>query len=143
MPLYAITVPETTSPRAGAGCTDVLALPISTAAQTALDAKQATPTASAFPATTGTVALTMGNGVRTCTPTGNITVNASGGAAGDRCSLVFTTSGVSSFTITFGTNMRKTGTLATGTTSARFFTVTFVNVNGTIWQEESRTAVQT
>lgn len=117
--------------------------PVSTATQTALNAKAALATASAFPATSGTVALTMGDGVRTCTPTGDMTINASGGVAGDRCSLIFTTTGVTSRTITFGTNMRKTGTLATGTTAARFFTVTFVNVDGTIWQEESRTAVQT
>jgi hypothetical protein len=45
--------------------------------------------------------------------------------------------------LTFGANFRKVGTLATGTTNARFFSVTFVNVNGTIWQEVARTAAQT
>lgn len=40
-----------------------------------------------------------------------------------------------------GTNFRKAGTLATGTTSARFFSVTFICLDGTIWQEIARTAV--
>ena len=34
------------------------------------------------------------------------------------------------------------GTLATGTTSARFFSVDFVCVAANIWQEVARTAVQ-
>lgn len=83
------------------------------------------------------------SGVKTITPTGACTFNASGGAAGNRVTFAITTSGTSSFTLTFGTNFHKTGTLATGTTSARFFSVTFVCIDGTIWQEESRTAAQT
>lgn len=93
-------------------------------------------------ATTGTITVSMTTRIITCTPTGNMTLNASGGTAGQIITFSFTTSGVTSFTITFGTNFRKTGTLATGTTSARFFTVTFICLDGTIWTEVSRTAVQ-
>lgn len=94
-------------------------------------------------ATTGTMTVNMTTAVITITPTGACTFNASGGIVGQITTFIITTSGTSSFVLTWGTNFRKTGTLATGTTSARFFAVTFVNVNGTIWQEIARTAVQT
>lgn len=94
-------------------------------------------------ATTGTITVNMISSVITCTPTGAMTLNASGGVAGQIITFSFTTSGTTSFVITFGTNFRKTGTLATGTTSARFFTVTFRCLDGTIWSEISRTAAQT
>lgn len=95
-------------------------------------------------ATTGTMTVSMTTRVITITPTGACTFNASGGIAGQMVTFIVTTSGVSSFVITFGTNFRKVGTLATGTVSARFFAVTFICLsdNG-IWQEVSRTAVQT
>jgi hypothetical protein len=99
--------------------------------------------AQAAPATTGTMTINMTASVITITPTGAVTFNASGGVAGQRVTFAVTTSGTTSFTITFGTNFRKVGTLATGTVSARFFSVTFVCINGIIWQEISRTAVQT
>jgi hypothetical protein len=85
----------------------------------------------------------MTSAVITITPTGACTFNASGGVVGQRVAFIITTAGTSSFVLTWGTNFRKTGTLATGTTAARFFTVSFVCVNGTIWQEETRTIVQT
>ncbi len=121
--------------------------------QTAFNAKQNTITvlpfanggisgAAATSATTGAMTVNMTSSVITITPTGNCTFNASGGVAGQRVTFSITTSGVSSFTLTWGTNFRKTGTLATGTTSARFFTVTFICIDGTIWSEISRTAVQ-
>jgi len=98
----------------------------------------------AAPATTGAMTVNMTtNRVITITPTGACTFNASGGTAGHEVTFAITTSGATSFTLTWGTNFRKAGTLATGTTSARFFSVSFVCVNGTIWQESSRTAVQT
>lgn len=97
----------------------------------------------ATPATTGAMTVSMATAVITITPTGACTFNASGGVAGQLVTFIITTSGTSSFVLTFGTNFRKVGTLATGTTSARFFAVTFRCVNGTIWQEISRTAAQT
>lgn len=99
--------------------------------------------AAATSATTGTMTVAMDSSVKTITPTGNCTFNASGGVAGQITTFCITTAGVSSFTLTWGTNYRKTGTLATGTTAARFFAVTFLCVDGTVWQEIARTAVQT
>ena len=100
-------------------------------------------TSAATPATTGTMTVNMTTEIITITPTGACTFNASGGRLGRIITFSITTSGTSSFTLTCGTNFRKTGTLATGTTSARFFAVTFRCINGTIWQEIARTAVQT
>lgn len=99
--------------------------------------------AAAAPATTGTMTINMTSSVITITPTGACTFNASGGVAGQIVTFSITTSGTTSFTLTFGTNFRKVGTLATGTTSARFFAVTFRCIDGTIWQEIGRTAAQT
>lgn len=103
----------------------------------------ASGTTAATPATTGTMTVSMTTDVVTITPTGACTFNASGGATGKTLTFSITTSGTSSFVLTFGTNFRKTGTLATGTTSARFFTVTFRCLDGTVWSEVARTAVQT
>lgn len=94
-------------------------------------------------ATTGTITVPMTSSIITVTPTGNMTFNATGGVAGQIVTFSITTSGVTSFVLTFGTNFRKTGTLATGTTSARFFTVTFRCLDGTTWTEIGRTAAQT
>lgn len=90
-------------------------------------------------ATTGAQTVNMTSELITITPTGNTTLNASGGIAGQRVTFVVTTSGVSSFTITFGTNFKSVGTLATGTTNNRTFTVSFV-YNGSLWIETGRTA---
>lgn len=99
--------------------------------------------AAATSATTGTMTVVMDTGVKTITPTGACTFNASGGNAGELVTFSVTTSGTSSFVLTWGTNFRKTGTLATGTTSARFFTVSFRCVAAGVWSEIGRTAVQT
>lgn len=93
----------------------------------------------ATPATTGTMTVNMGNAdAQTVTPTGACTFNASGGQAGNKSSFVVTTSGTSSFTLTFGTNFKTTGTLATGTVSGKTFTISFA-YDGTNWCETSRT----
>lgn len=94
-------------------------------------------------ATTGTMTVNMTSSTVTITPTGACTFNASGGVAGQILTFSITTSGTTSFVLTWGTNFRKAGTLATGTTSARFFSVTFICINGTTWQEIARTAAQT
>jgi len=99
--------------------------------------------ASATSATTGIMTVPMTSSVITITPTGACTFNATGGIAGQVVTFSITTAGTSSFVLTFGTNFRKVSTLATGTVAARFFTVTFICINGTIWQEISRTAAQT
>lgn len=99
-------------------------------------------TTAATSATTGTITVNLTTTIITCTPTGAMTLNGSGGVTGQRLTFVFTTSGVSSFVITFGTNFKSTGTLATGTTTAKIFAVSFLCTNGTQWVEQSRTAAQ-
>lgn len=66
------------------------------------------------------------------------TLNATGGTAGCFYSIVVTTSGTTSYTLTFGTAFKTTGTLATGTSSAKVFTINFV-YDGTNFNEVSRT----
>jgi hypothetical protein len=89
---------------------------------------------------TGTVSLdpTLGQ-VFTCTPTGNITLNAASAAVGSRVYLVVTTSGTNTYNITPTTNFISTGALATGATTAKTFVVVFVGT-GTNLVEISRTA---
>jgi hypothetical protein len=95
--------------------------------------------ATAAAATTGTIAVTMsGMSVYTITPTGACTFNATGGVAGQYCSFVITTTGATSRTLTWGTNYKTTGTLATGIVSGKVFTITFI-YDGTNWNETSRT----
>lgn len=93
------------------------------------------------PATTGNVNLgTIGAEVTGCliTPTNNCTFNSTGGVTGARFTIVILTSGVVSYTMTFNTGFRSQGTLATGVTSGKKFTVTFV-FDGTDWCEVART----
>ena len=73
------------------------------------------------------------------TPTGNSTFNATSvGLPGKTLTFVITTSGTTSYTLTFGTGFKSTGTLATGTVTAKVFTVTFVS-DGINYLEVSRT----
>lgn len=85
--------------------------------------------------TTGTISQAMGNvsGI-TVTPTGNITFNATGGTAGQEVTFFITTSGTTPYTITWGTNMLSTGTLSTGSVSAKHFRVDF-KYDGTNWNQ--------
>lgn len=95
---------------------------------------------SATPATSGTQTLAMsGKSVFTITPTGACTFNATGGFAGQRVGIIINTSGTSSYVLTFGTNFRAAGTLATGTTNNRVFQISFTCKDGTLWIEEGRT----
>lgn len=91
-------------------------------------------------ATTGTMTVNMTTSVITITPTGACTFNAAnGGIAGQIVTFVVTTSGTSSFVLTFGTNFKSTATLATGTTTAKMFAVTFRCYATNLWIEISRT----
>lgn len=90
-------------------------------------------------ATTGTMTVTMNTEMITITPTGACTFNGSGGVTGQRITFVVTTSGTSSFVLTWGTNFKSVGTLATGTTTAKIFGVSFLCTNGTQWIETGRT----
>ncbi len=94
-------------------------------------------------ATTGTMTVATTTNCVTVTPSGACTFNGStGGVAGQILVFMVTTSGSSSFVLTWGTNFHTAGTLATGVTTARFFAVTFMS-DGTKWWEISRTTVQT
>ena len=87
----------------------------------------------------GTLALAFAtNGVVQVTPnlTGSFTTTVP--AAGTRCTLIVLTSGTTSFTMTFGTGFKTTGTLATGTVTARYFILQFIS-DGTSLIECSRT----
>ena len=59
--------------------------------------------------------------------------------AGCQAHTIILTSGATSYTITFGANFKPTGTLATGTTTARVFVVHWIS-DGTNLYESGRTA---
>lgn len=73
------------------------------------------------------------------TVTANRTLTTTVPAAGTTRRVLIRTSGSSSFTITFGSGFKPTGTLATGTTTNRVFVVSFIS-DGTNLYEMGRTA---
>ena len=72
------------------------------------------------------------------TPTANATYTTTVPAAGHVRHLIVLTSGTTSRTITFGSGFKPTATLATGTTTARVFVLTFVSDGANLY-EASRT----
>lgn len=94
-------------------------------------------TSALTPGTTVAMSFSAGT-VFTLTPAQAETINASNCTAGQQATLIVTTSGTSSFTLTFSTNFKTTGTLATGTVSAKQFAVSFM-CNGSTATEMSRT----
>lgn len=72
------------------------------------------------------------------TPTSTRTLTTNVPRAGEQRVLIILTSGTTSYTLTFGTGYKTTGTLATGAVSARRFIVEFVS-DGTSLIEMSRT----
>lgn len=73
-------------------------------------------------------------------PAQDETINAASvGPFGADIYLYITTSGVTSRNLTFGTNFKSTGVLATGTTTAKQFLMKFRS-DGVNWLEQSRTA---
>lgn len=90
--------------------------------------------------TAGTLALAFATkGVATVTPNLTGTFTTTVPAAGTRCTLIITTSGTTSYTMTFGTGFVSAGTLATGVVTAKKFAVSFVS-DGTSLIETARTA---
>lgn len=88
---------------------------------------------------TGTASLDPTKGtIFSVTPTGTLAINAASLQPGGEIVIVVTTSGASSYTITFGTNFKSTGTLATGTSSGKVFTICFA-CDGVNWNETGRT----
>jgi hypothetical protein len=78
------------------------------------------------------------NNLYTLTPNISQTLNATGGIAGGYYSFIFTTSGTTSYTLTFGTNFKTAGTLSTGIVSGKVYVITFI-CDGTTFYEVSRT----
>lgn len=93
------------------------------------------------PGATVTVTSTTGN-FFTLTPAQDEAINATTvGVQGQPLIIKVLTSGTSSYTLTFGTNFKSTGTLATGTVTAKTFMVGFLS-DGTNYIETFRTAAQ-
>lgn len=84
-----------------------------------------------------TIALTATKSIQTLTPAHTATINCASVGQG-ALYLVITTSGTNSYTLTFGTGFKSTGTLATGASSGKVFVVQFVS-DGTTYHEVSRT----
>lgn len=81
--------------------------------------------------TSGTLSVNVNDvSVVTIKPNGACTFNVTGGANGQRVSFVIITAGTSSYTLTFGTGLNNTGTLATGTSDSKAWTVNFICING-------------
>ena len=74
----------------------------------------------------------------TLTPAHTGQLNVTGGIAGQVIFFDITTSGTNDYTLTFGTGFKSTGTLATGTVTAKEYTLMFVS-NGTNFVEAART----
>jgi hypothetical protein len=76
--------------------------------------------------------------VYTLTPGEDETISISNGVAYQPLTLIILTSGATSRTLTFGTGFKTTGTLATGTSTAKYFVMEFI-CDGTNCYEKSRT----
>ena len=89
------------------------------------------------PGATPTLNCALGD-VFTLTPAEAENISASNLTAGQKINIIITTSGTTTYTLTFGTNFKSTGTLATGTSTGKIFVVAFVS-DGTNLSEVSRT----
>lgn len=87
----------------------------------------------------GTVPMApqAGISVWTLTPTAAVTINGTG-KRNALAFLIVTTSGTTSYTLTFGSNFKSTGTLSTGTVSGKVFVIAFIG-DGTNLNEITRT----
>lgn len=86
-----------------------------------------------------TITLPATNSIVTHTPTQSETINFPAATmVGINIWFSITTAGTSSFTLTFGTNTKSQGTLATGTVSGKVFMIAFIS-DGTNWVETGRT----
>ncbi len=88
----------------------------------------------------GTTAMAFGvNRTVKVTPTATATFTTTVPTAGTTVVLMILTSGATSYTITFGSGFKPTGTLATGTTTNRVFCIHWIS-DGTNLYESGRTA---
>ena len=119
----------------------------STKVATTAFVKSATqPMNSTFTVLTSGAAITwtpvVGTNIYTLTPGISPTINMGtipAGMVGQYMTLIVTTSGTTSYTITAGTNLKMQGTLATGTTTAKKFVIQYVIESTTSVLEVSRT----
>jgi len=68
------------------------------------------------------------------TPTATATFTTTVPAAGTHVVLMILTSGTTSWTITFGTGFKPTGTLVTGATSARVFVIYWISDGAKLYE---------
>ena len=87
-------------------------------------------------AATVTVPVTAG-ALFTHVPTQNETLVTSSVVSGQRMTLVVTTLGTTSYTLTFGTNFKSQGPLVTGVVTAKVFTFDFIS-DGVNYNEVTR-----
>lgn len=97
------------------------------------------PGGAAALAPSGTQTVAMDSSVKTVTPTGACTFNASGFPVGQQVTFVVTTAGATSFVLTWGAGFKAAGTLATGASAGKTFAVSFVCASGALWVETGRT----
>jgi len=95
----------------------------------------------AMSATSGSFTPVFQNlSITTITPTGDCSIVApNNGRSGQMITIEITTSGTTSWNITFSTGFKSQGVLATGVVSGKVFTVTFITTNGSAWSEVGRT----
>lgn len=110
---------------------------VTSAIQTQLDAKQSRVYKGDYASDATALALAT-NDTAKLTPSANRTYTSTVPTAGQRATVIILTSGTSSYTLTFGTGFKTTGTLATGTVDAKVFVISFVS-DGTSLIETSRT----
>jgi hypothetical protein len=91
----------------------------------------------------GTTAMAFGiNTTVKVIPNATATYTTTVPVAGTMCTLIILTSGTTSRTITFGAGFKPTGTLATGTVTARVFVIHWIS-DGISLYESGRTAAMT
>jgi len=138
---FALTLTQTAATNVTLPTTGTLATLNGTEAFTnkTLDGLRVDPPATFTPtaAAPGAVGFSATNTFVTVTPNATGTYTTTVPAAGTICYLMVVTSGVTSYTLTFGAGFRPQGTLATGTITARYFTITYVS-DGTNLVEMSR-----
>lgn len=87
----------------------------------------------------GTLAMVLGtNKAVSVTPNATGTLTTTVSPAGSEAFVIINTSGVTSYTMTFGTGFKSQGTLATGVVTAKTFVVSFIS-DGTSMIETGRT----
>jgi len=72
------------------------------------------------------------------TPTATTTFTTTVPVAGTSVTLIILTVGTTSWTITFGTGFKAVGTLATGATAARVFTINFISDGVKLYERGAR-----